>query len=118
VTSPRTIQTRSPRTGLGLLVLLAFVLFAFLKSIFILVEYTGGGAGLATERTLHLIAYQAVANIAFTAGAALALAGLLDRRRDRSWRLVIGAVIVAATGFGLLFVEVQMVPSLTRGTTL
>lgn len=96
--------------------MLAFVLFSLLRSILILVEYTGPGSrDHATDQNMHLVAYQALANIAFTVGAALALAGLLDRLPGRSWRLVMGAAVAAAAGFVLLFVEAQTVPPLFGG---
>lgn len=105
---PRTIQTRSPRTGLNVLVLVAFVMFSLFKSIFLLIEYAGPG-GTGTGRDLHLLAFQGVANIAFTLGAVLALLGLLDREPPRSWRLTAAAVFAAAIGFALLFIEVHTV---------
>lgn len=94
--------------------LLAFVVFALLKSIFILVEYTGpDSGGMETARTLHLVAYQGLANVPFTMGATLAVACLLDRVPARSWRLAIGAAIAAAVGFGLLLIEAQTIPPLS-----
>lgn len=105
----------NPRTGLNFLVMLAFVVFCLLKSIFLLVKFAGSDAA-ATVWDIHLLSFQAVANIAFSVGAAVAVAALRTEDPARSWRLTVWAIAGAVAGFALLFIENSTSPPLQSVT--
>jgi hypothetical protein len=100
----------SPRHGLNLLVGLSFATFCVINTLGGVLRYSGADSP-ASVWDVHLLAFQAAANIVFTAGAALSLTATLTKDPRRSWRFTLAAVATTAGAFTLLFVEASTSPS-------